>query len=204
MHDYAVFGHDRAAIGRWLGFISIAVAGGISQLLILTNNLSGIDAFTKATITTGIVYFGLHSIFSKWIWKVPFFSVPNINGTWELEGYTLNNDGTANHDWECSIGIEQNWKNILIHLKTKNNQSASYTATLSKQFDPTERWLLSYSYKTEPEQSHELKSYKGYCEIEFDEGLTIGKASYFNSEGKRTVGIMNLKKSAQINIARYR
>ena len=194
MHDYAVFGHDRATIGRWIGFISIAVAGGISQLLILTNNLSGIDAFIKATITTGIVYFGLHWIFSKWIWKVPFFSVPNIHGTWELEGYTLNNDGTANNDWECSIGIEQNWKHILIHLKTKNNQSASYTATLSKQLGPTERWLLSYSYKNEPEQHHEIKSYKGYCEIEFDEGLTFGKASYFNSEGKRTVGVMNLKR----------
>lgn len=196
MHDYAVFGHDRSAIGRWLGFISIALSGGIAQLLAIASNLSGIDAFTKATITTGIVYFLLHWIFNKWVWRVSFFEVPNINGTWELKGKTLNDDGTTKYDWEGSIGIEQNWKNIQIHLKTKNSQSESYTATLSKRFGPTGGWLLSYSYKNEPEieQSHELNSHKGYCEVEFNKELTVGKASYFNSAGRKTFGVMNLKR----------
>ena len=196
MHDYAVFGHDRAAIGRWLGFISIALAGGISQLLALASNLSGVDAFAKATITTGIVYLVLHWLFNKWAWKIPFFEVPNINGTWELTGQTLNDDGTTKYDWEGSIGIEQSWKDILIHLKTKNSQSESYTATLSRRFGPTGGWRLSYSYRNEPEleQSHELNSHKGYCEIEFDKDLTVGKASYFNSSGRRTFGVMNLKR----------
>jgi hypothetical protein len=199
MHDYAVFGHDRAAIGRWLGFISIAFAGGISQLLALASNLSGVDAFAKATITTGIVYLVLHWFFNKWVWKIPFFKVPNINGTWELTGQTLNDDGTTKYDWEGSIGIEQSWKDILIHLKTKNSQSESYTATLSRRFGPTGGWLLSYSYRNEPEleQSHELNSHKGYCEIEFDKDLTVGKASYFNSAGRRTFGLMNLKRTQQ-------
>ncbi|WP_447018233.1 Cap15 family CBASS effector [Shewanella algae] len=119
MHDYAVFGHDRSAIGRWLGFISIALSGGIAQLLAIASNLSGIDAFTKATITTGVVYFLLHWIFNKWVWKISFFEVPNLNGEWELKGQTLNDDGTTKFDWEGSIGIEQTWKNIQVHLKTK-------------------------------------------------------------------------------------
>ncbi|PCF93875.1 pancortin-3 [Vreelandella nigrificans] len=196
MHDYAVFGHDRSAIGRWLGFISIALSGGIAQLLAIASNLSGIDAFTKATITTGIVYFFLHWIFNKWVWKVSFFEVPNINGTWELKGKTLNEDGTTKYDWEGSIGIEQTWKNIQIHLKTKKSQSESYTATLSRRFGPTGGWLLSYSYKNEPEieQSHELNSHKGYCEVEFNKELTVGKASYFNSAGRKTFGVMNLRR----------
>ncbi|WP_290570011.1 hypothetical protein [Idiomarina sp.] len=117
MHDYAVFGHDRAAIGRWLGVTSIVTAGGIAQLLAIASNLSGIDAFTRATITTGIIYFALHWIFNKWIWKVYFFNVPDIGGTWEVIGQTLNDDGSSKHDWNGVIGVEQTWKTISLHLR---------------------------------------------------------------------------------------
>lgn len=196
MHDYAVFGHDRASIGRWLGFFAVAAAGGIAQILAMANNLTGIDAFTKATITTGLVYFGLHWLFNKWIWKLPFFDIPNIGGTWKVTGQTLNNEGVIVYEWEGVIGIEQTWKCILIHLKTQMSQSESYTATLSRRYGPTGGWLLSYSYKSEPEleQSHVLNSHKGYCEIEFDKELKYGKASYFNSAGRRTFGVINLEK----------
>jgi hypothetical protein len=196
MHDYAVFGHDRCLIGRWLGAISIMVAGGISQLLAAINNLTGIDAFTKTTITTGIAYFVLHYLFNKYAWKIPFFEIPNLNGTWRLNGQTLSEDGTVKYNWEGEIGVAQNWKSLQLHLKTKNSQSQSYTATISKRHGPTGGWLLSYSYKNEPEleQTHELSSHKGYCEIEFDNDLKIGKASYFNSAGRRTFGVMTLRR----------
>lgn len=194
MHDYAVFGHDRAAIGRWLGLVSIMLAGGLAQLLAWANSLTGIDAFTKATITTGIVYFALHWVFNKWVWKIPFFEIPDLNGKWKINGQTLEEDGGVKYEWSGEIGIEQNWKQTLIHLKTKNSQSNSYTATLSKRHGPTGGWLLSYSYRNEPEleQSHELSAHKGYCEIELDKSLKTGRASYFNSGGRRTFGIMTL------------
>ncbi|MDD1794327.1 pancortin-3 [Enterovibrio sp. ZSDZ42] len=196
MHDYAVFGHDRSSIGRWLGFTSIALSGGIAQLLAMLTDLTGFDAFAKATITTGVVYFVLHWLFNKWAWKIPFFEIPNLSGTWVVEGQTLQEDGTTKHHWNGTIGVEQTWKTVSIHLKTQNSQSISYTATLSKRFGPTGGWLLSYSYRNEPEleQSHELNSHKGYCEIEFDKDIKVGKASYFNSAGRRTFGIINLKK----------
>ena len=41
MHDYAIFGHDRAGIGRWLGLIAILVAGGVAQLASLLSNMTG-------------------------------------------------------------------------------------------------------------------------------------------------------------------
>jgi hypothetical protein len=194
MHDYAVFGHDRASIGRWLGLGAIVISGGIAQLLTMANDLTGLDAFTKVTITTGLIYFALHWLFNKWIWKIPFFEVPDLNGTWEVKSQTLNEDGSTRFDWEAEIGVEQDWKKILLHLKTKKSQSNSYTATLSKRYGPTGGWLLSYSYRNEPEleQSHELNSHKGYCEVEFDKDLKTGRASYFNSAGRRTFGVMDL------------
>lgn len=196
MHDYAVFGHDRVVIGRWLGFASITIAGGIAQLLAYANEHTGLDAFAKATITTGIVYLALHWIFNKWVWKIPLFEIPDLTGRWVLTGETLQEDGSVKYNWDGEIGIEQNWKQILIHLKTKKSQSYSYTATLSKRHGPTGGWLLSYSYRNEPEleQSHELSSHKGYCEIELDTKLTMGKAAYFNSGGRRTFGVISLKR----------
>ena len=194
MHDYAIFGHDRAVIGRWLGIGSLMLAGGIAQLFAWANSLTGLDAFTKATITTGAAYYALHLVFNKWGWKFPFFKIPDLNGNWVLTGQTLDEDGNTKFDWSGEIGVEQNWKQILIHLKTKNSQSNSYTATLSKKYGPIGGWLLSYSYRNEPEleQSHDLHPHKGYCEIEFDTNMKVGKASYFNSGGRRTFGVINL------------
>ena len=196
MHDYAIFGHDRAAIGRWLGLASIFLSGSIAQILIYANALTGIDGFAKATVTTGIVYFALHWAFIKYAWEIPYLDIPDLNGMWEIQGETLNEDGTTKFEWNGEIGIEQNWKQILIHLKTEKSQSNSYTATLSKRYGPTGGWLLSYSYKNEPEleQSHSLNSLKGYCEIEFNKELSFGRASYFNSAGRRTYGVINLKR----------
>ena len=196
MHEYAIFGHDRSAIGRWLGLASILAAGSIGQLLSWMYSISGWEAITKATVTTGLVYFALHWTFNKWIWKNQFFSIPDINGKWFISGKTLHEDGSTKYEWEGELGITQDWKNILIHLKTKNSQSNSYTATISKRYGPCGGWLLSYSYCNEPglEQSHELNAHKGFCEIEFDDCLKTAKASYFNSRGRRTYGIMNLEK----------
>jgi len=195
MHDYAIFEHNRATIGRWLGIISILISGGISQMLIKMYNLTGWEAFTKATITTGVIYFILHWLFNKYIWKLPLFQIPNLSGKWKLTGQTLNEDGNIKYNWNANVGIEQTWEKIIINLKTQNSQSYSQTATLEKQHG-LGGWLLSYSYKNEPytEQCHELNSHKGYCQIEFNKEILEGNASYFNNNGRRTFGIMKLVK----------
>ncbi len=195
MHDYAIFGHDRASIGRWLGVASIMIAGGISQLLADLYKWTGIEAFSKATVTTAIIYFILHWIFNNYAWKLPFFKIPDLVGKWNIQGKTLAENGEVKYDWDAEIGIEQTWKDIVITLKTKNSQSYSQTATLEKQYG-IGGWLLSYSYKNEPatEQYHELNAHKGYCQIVFDKEITKGDASYFNNDGRRTFGIMKLQK----------
>lgn len=194
MHDYAIFGHDRANIGRWLGILSLSIAGGISQLLMYATTITGWKIFTTGTITTGFVYFLLHFWFTNYAWKFNFFSIPNLNGSWKVKGKTLDENGDIKHSWQGELGITQNWNKILIHLKTKNSQSNSYTATLLKKHKPCGGWLLSYSYRNEPklEQAHELNSHKGFCEIEIDEQLTKATADYFNSSGRRTFGTMSL------------
>src|SRR5471032_1059780 len=158
MHDYAVFGHDRAVIGRWLGVVSILGASVIAQILSFASSTSGWEVLSKSTITTGAVYFALHWVFNKWAWKFPFLDVPDLNGKWLVESKTLSEEGEIRWQWNGVIGIEQDWKQIVIHLDTETSESLSYTATLMKRNSPIGGWLLSYSYSNESrlEVTHEL------------------------------------------------
>ena len=194
MHEYAVFGHDRATVGRWLGVASITVAGVAAQLVTWASTLTGLESFAQATVTSGLAYFVLHLVFNKWGWKL--LTLPDLTGTWDIEGKAIDGDGNITYEWKAVAGIEQSWKNMLIHLKTKSSQSDSYTAILMRNNSPTSGWQLSYSYLNEPEvqSSHELGIHKGYCEVDFDDQLKSGSAAYFNSKGRRTVGVMTWKK----------
>lgn len=196
MHKYAVFGHDRVSIGRWLGIAAIAIAGGTAHSLAWLNSLTGFEAFTKTTLSTGLAYFILHWAFNKYAWKLPFFSIPDLNGIWKLEGKTLDENGCEKYHWEGFLDIEQTWNEICLNLKTKKSQSNSYTATLSKHHGNGNGWTLTYSYKNDPtlSSSHLLNSHKGFCEIEIDNELTKGTGSYFNSNGRKTVGVIVLER----------
>ncbi|MEG5910617.1 hypothetical protein UXP31_21120 [Enterobacter mori] len=57
MHDYAIFGHSRATIGRWLGVSSIIFTGFISSLLVWLYQATQIQAFATAVVTPAIIYF---------------------------------------------------------------------------------------------------------------------------------------------------
>jgi len=198
LHDYAIFGHDRSSLGRWLGIVSLLISSGLSQLLIFIYSLSGFQVFAGVTIATGAVYFALDWFFSNCLWRLKLFSgqLPNLNGRWDIDGRTLDESGGAKYEWKAELGIVQTWKSINISIKTLNSQSYSYTATLQKINTPGGGWRLSYSYRNEPElsQSMELKSHKGFCEIEFDKNFKAATASYFNSGGRRTYGDMKLRK----------
>ena len=196
MHEYAVFGHDRALIGRWIGFAAILLAGVISQFLSWFQAFTGWEAVSKAVFTTGLAYLGIHWVFNRWIWRQSLFGIPNLNGVWTVSGKTLDENGESKYEWAAKLDIEQDWKKIIIKIKTDSSQSNSYTATVSKKSGVQGGWQLSYSYKNEPniEKTHELNAHKGFCEIEFDKELKQGIASYFNSSGRRTYGIMTLTK----------
>src|SRR5690606_22196760 len=107
MHDYAIFGHSRISIGRWLGVISVILTGTVSSLLVWLYQATNIQAFTTAIVTPAAIYFLLHYLFNKYAWRIPFFSIPDISGVWSVTGETLNDDGTTKYNWSAEIDIEQ-------------------------------------------------------------------------------------------------
>ncbi|WP_393935145.1 Cap15 family cyclic dinucleotide receptor domain-containing protein [Aeromonas rivipollensis] len=196
MHDYAVFGHSRATVGRYLGSLSVILTGLISSVILWLHQVEGLSFMSVATVSTAAIYFALHLVFNNYVWKkVPLLKIPDLNGVWSVRGETLSeDDGVIKYNWEAEIDIEQTWEKISINLKTKQSSSESYTATLAKKSGTRGGWVLHYSYSNSPDASqfHELNSHRGYCEVIFDKDLTSGEAAYFNSNGRRTFGKMYL------------
>ncbi|QNF18593.1 Cap15 family cyclic dinucleotide receptor domain-containing protein [Aeromonas jandaei] len=195
MHDYAVFGHSRATIGRYLGTASVILTGLVSSIALWLSQFDGLMFMATATVSTATLYFILHWLFNNLAWKIPFFKIPDLNGVWLVRGETLSEEGgVVKYNWEAEIDIEQTWEKISINLKTKQSSSESYTATLAKKSGTRGGWILHYSYSNSPDASqfHELNSHRGYCEVLFDKALTSGEAAYFNSNGRRTFGKMYL------------
>ncbi|EOW9306084.1 TPA: hypothetical protein AB5C29_002827 [Vibrio cholerae] len=75
MHDYAIFGHSRATIGRWLGVASVILTGAVSSLLVWLYEATNIEAFATAIITPAIIYFVLHYCFDRFGWKIPLKAI---------------------------------------------------------------------------------------------------------------------------------
>ncbi|MNU86881.1 hypothetical protein [Aeromonas media] len=196
MHDYAVFGHSRATVGRYLGSLSVILTGLISSVILWLHQVEGLSFMSVATVSTAAIYFALHWFFNNYVWKkVPLLKITDLNGVWSVRGETLSeDDGVIKYNWEAEIDIEQTWEKISINLKTKQSSSESYTATLAKKSGTRGGWVLHYSYSNSPDASqfHELNSHRGYCEVIFDKDLTSGEAAYFNSNGRRTFGKMYL------------
>lgn len=196
MHDYAIFNHSRALIGRFLGIASFVLASAITSITAYLATLEGGALLAGASITSALIYLGLHWVFNHHVWRFKFLDIPDISGIWQVEGETLDEDGEVRFKWTGELDINQKWEKILISQETPKSHSKSYTATLEKSGKVKGGSILHYSYKNEPKtgQYNTLQNHTGYCEIKFDESAQTGEAAYFNSNGRRTFGRMYLTK----------
>ncbi|MDG9730337.1 pancortin-3 [Ignatzschineria sp. RMDPL8A] len=197
MHDYAIINHNRASVGRWLGVASLLLSYLISLGLLKLAKISFFENSFNFTVSTGILYWLVYTFFNKFLWKIPLFKLPNIQGVWSINGKTIDQNGQTLYEWSGELDIEQAWDKIAIVLKTDQSESKSYTATLRKESGSKGGWILYYSYKNEPDINEQgsLSMHKGYCEITFNENNETASGSYFNNFGRYTFGVLDLKKN---------
>ena len=197
MHDSAIINHNRASVGRWLGVASLLLSYLISLGLLKLAKISFFESFANFTISIGMLYLLIYYLFNKFLWKIPLFKLPNIQGIWFINGKTIDQNGQTLYEWSGKLDIEQTWDKIAIILKTDQSESKSYTATLRKEPGNQDEWTLYYSYDNTPhiDQQCNLLSHKGYCEITFNKANKTAKGSYFNNFGRYTFGKLNLRKS---------
>lgn len=199
-HEYAIVGHRRSIVGRWLFNLAAVLASGFTAAGIIIANFAvawglppSVQSWLLAPISAAAVFVAVDFVFTKWGWRLfcCFGVLPNISGKWNCLGETIDDDGNTEFQWSGYLTIKQDWEKISVNLKTPTSGSFSVAASLLP--EGLGGWMLMYSYRNEPRQGEpELRSHIGYCELHFDDKLMAAQGDYFNARGRRTAGRMNL------------
>lgn len=203
-HEYSVVGHSRAVVGRYLGTIAAAVAGGVVFLVgsvINVAHLLGVaDSIPDIIIwplSAGTVWALLYWLFNTRAWKWGPISrainVPDLSGEWAVEGTTLDQEQNPTYQWEGTITVVQSWEKLRVYLKTGTSSSHSLSAAVF--CEPGAGYRLTYSYQNDPRvDQRELRTHVGFADVLFSEDLLSGEGDYFNNKGRVTYGVMRLKR----------
>ena len=201
-HEYAIIGHKRAEIGRWLGFASVLLAPVLTSVITWASSWPLLTASVQAkmvafTISTGLVYAALYWLFNRYVWRWlnKMLGIPDLSGTWSVTGRSLTLEGELKFEWSATLKITQKWDRIAIELKTGQSGSFSETASVLLKHDGAAK--LSYSYQNHPKAGEpELQKHQGFCELTFDEARRSAEGHYFNSLGRYSFGRMQLIRAA--------
>lgn len=208
-HEYSVLGGiNRARIGQVIAIVAAAVASGLVALLLALVDLAQylglghlLPTLALPPIGAGLVFTALYWLFSRYVWGWPWarvaLGVPDLRGTWRVDGQTINADEARSPGfvWSGKIVITQTWDKLRVRLTTAQSGSNSVTAALIR--DEADGFRLFYSYRNDPKIGQpELQSHRGYAEITFDHDLTTGQGEYFNGQGRFTFGTMKLTKGS--------
>lgn len=201
-HEYSIVGHSRTSVGRYLGTVAAVVVSALTATGIGISNLAGtigVPTWAQSAfsipISAGVTYWLVHLLFNRYGWRILTWisQVPNVSGTWECSGQTMDDEGAVKFDWSGTVTISQSWEKIRVNLKTASSGSNSVTAALVP--EPDKSWTLFYSYTNEPKIGEpELKRHSGYAELQFDPNITSAEGSYFNGRGRGTFGRMRLNR----------
>jgi len=204
-HEYSVVGHSRSKIGMWISFAAGLIAGGlvvgVGLLLALAEDRGLIDVpeIVFWPLTGAAVFGALFLLFDRsgWRWKGvrTVVGIPDISGSWDLEGKSYDQDNEPQWDWEGKIEITQRYERIFVWLKTAQSQSHSVSAAILP--EGRAGFRLIYSYRNQPKPGDaELQAHIGHCDLLFAPDLQVAEGSYFNGGGRFTHGTMNLKRRA--------
>ncbi len=87
-HEYAIIGHKRAEIGRWLGFASVVLAPILTSVITWASGWPLLTASIQAkmvafTVSTGLVYAVLYWLFNRFVWRWlnKMLGIPEISRT---------------------------------------------------------------------------------------------------------------------------
>lgn len=199
-HEYAVIGHKRSEVGRWIGLASIMAAPLITYPLTLASQLSFLSESLQAklatfTLSTGFVYLVLYWIFNKygWRWLNKLLDIPDLSGKWQVHGVTLEQKGEVPSEWQREMTISQKWDRMAIELHSGPSSSYSESASILVKHNNETR--LSYSYQNHPRPGEpDLYKHQGFCELVFDPDCRSAEGHYVNSQGRHTYGKLILKK----------
>jgi hypothetical protein len=209
MHTYSADNDKRPTVYGFLGFVSYFLVLGIGWATSLL--ASGLPAITGGTISWGLAFAALSTVFSRYGWKTPFArstgasKVPDFSGEWvgyiktsyeghiDEEALHESNDPDAEMQRVAArLHIDQTWRKISIHLSTANSESDSTGATvLTKEG----RWpSLTYQYENEPnvDSNDSMRLHDGTADLSLKQNgeQDVLEGFYYTGPGRENYGEM--------------
>jgi len=189
MHPYASdYGHKPKLIAC-LFIVSGLVSSAIAFALAKCGPWFG---FTGGGVSAMAVFGLLHWFLDARLWKLKWvrglLMVPDLNGTWEVNGETIcGPDGVAGVNWEGTMEIVQSWTKISIVQKTTKSSSKSDCASIYH--SPGEGFILTFNYGNKPGISERnMNSHAGTCRFVFDANGLLGSGEYYTDHSRKTAG----------------
>lgn len=202
-HEYSVVGHSRSKIGMYIAFFAGTIAGALATgagfIMTIAQDAGylSLPEIVFWPVTGAAVFATMFFVFDRfgWRWKGvrAAVGIPDVSGTWLLEGLTYDQDHQPKWQWSGQVEITQKYEKIFVCLRTVQSGSQSISAALVPE---GRRYRLIYSYRNQPKPGEpELQAHIGHCELLFEPDLQTAEGSYFNGGGRFTHGTMNLKRS---------
>jgi hypothetical protein len=186
MHEYTIKRPLKIRILFLIAFLSITFSQFINQIV---------------PIAASALFILLWLLFSKVLWNKAFMTkisqTPDLNGTWDCdgEGKKQNNPSITN-PWKATITIEQNFSEISIYMKTKNNSSQSISCGASIEFINKNTCRLSYPYKNTPlNADSDMYEHDGFCQLTFNLENKTATGYYYTNNSRKSYGFMNLSQN---------
>ena len=200
-HEYSLLGgFNRSHVGRWLaGFAAIVSAVIVFVVLSLVDVAASLGLNVNLPPTAlslagaGAVYGVLYFALDRYFWRKPMIGallkVPDLAGTWLVNGTPLESD--IAQPWNGRMTIVQTWDKLRIHLEAAQSNSDSLSAAL--QHDAAVGYRLMYHYRNQPDvAARNLAPHHGFAELTFAPDCQSAKGDYFNGRGRNTFGTMTL------------
>ena len=151
MHPYATDSEERRNVLLGIALVSVGLAYGFHWLMVHMNIQAPwwVDSPSVLGIA-GVLY----KAFDKWLWrwfrKLGIVKVPDLQGQWELDGYT---SFEKTKSFKANVTIRQTWTHISVYLETEQSISRSVAASISS--NQPEGPTLIYQYRNEPKPNAE-------------------------------------------------
>ncbi|WP_293867591.1 hypothetical protein [uncultured Alsobacter sp.] len=204
-HEYSVLGGvSRAKVGRYLSTVAASVSAATVFSLLWVVDLArrfGLNANVPPAVLSlvgaGAVFGALYWLLDRYAWRWGIFrlwlKVPDLSGEWQVDGASVNQDGSNGNVWRGKITIIQSWDRLRVRLRTSQSGSNSVSAAII--YDAADGYRLFYSYRNEPNINEpDLKGHRGFAEVTFSHDLIEGEGEYFNGHGRYTFGRMKLRR----------
>jgi hypothetical protein len=203
-HEYALLnGRNRSSIGRIIGGMASVVSGAVTFMVLKLNDIAqrlgwdhNVPPMVISLIGAATVYALLYWLFDKFAWKWKWvglwLKVPNVSGSWQCVGQSLNQPDGVTTPWSGVIKIAQSWDRLRVTMQTSDSISCSINAALVHDDDGP---VLIYNYANSPTITRsDLSAHMGFAQLNFSPDLNSASGEYFNGHGRFTYGTMELSR----------